>query len=69
MRIKVLYINQKLFSRAVIAHHKILIFVKVFLHNLQKKFQHINGPTTLDGLRVIDASNTFAGRIFYQGTS
>jgi len=43
-------INQKLFSRAIVAYHKILIFIKGTLHNQQKKIQRMNGPTILDGL-------------------
>ena len=33
------YINQKLFSRAIVAHHKILILLKGILCNVQKKIQ------------------------------
>jgi len=44
-------INQKLFSRAIVAHNKILILLKGYLlYNLQKKLQRMNSPTILDGL-------------------
>ena len=49
LRLVLLYINQKLFSRAIVAHHKSFNFIKRTLHNQQKKIQHMNGPTILDG--------------------
>ena len=43
-----IFINQKLFSRAIVGHHKILILLKG--NNQQKKIQGMKGPTILDGL-------------------
>ena len=49
LRWVLLYFNRKLFSRAIVGHHKILILLKGHL-TINKKIQHMNGPTILDGL-------------------
>ena len=57
-------------SKAIVSHHNILILlIKGTLHNQQKKIQHMNGPTILDGLHNSRRATTIAGPIFYQGTS
>ena len=48
LRWVLLYINRKLFSRAIVAHHNFFYFIKRTLYNQQKKIQHMNGSTILD---------------------
>jgi len=42
LRWVLLYINRKLFSRAIVTHHNFFYFVKGTLHNQQKKIQLMN---------------------------
>ena len=55
------FLNLKLFSRAIVAHPKIYIFIKGLLRSLQKKIQRLNGSTILDGLygTIIHAQHIF----------
>ena len=50
LRWVLLYINQKLFSSSIVAHHKILILLKGYFAIYKNKIQRMNVPTILDGL-------------------
>ena len=50
LRWVLLYINRKLFSRAIVAHHFNFNIIKGTLYNLKKKIQRQNGSANLDGL-------------------
>ena len=66
LRWVLLNINRKLFSRAIVGHHKILILLKGHL-TINKKIQHMNGPTILDGLHNSRCGNHDCWAYFLSG--
>ena len=50
LRLVLLYINQKLFSGVIVAHHKILILLKWHFTINKRRSSVMNGPTILDVL-------------------
>ena len=62
-----LYIKRKLFSRAIVGHHKIFNFIEGIFRNLQKEIQRMNDPTILDGLHISRSGEHIRGAYFLSG--
>ena len=64
LRWVLLYINRKLFSRAIVAHHKIFILLNGYFSIYKRKSSVWTAQQFQMVCTILDAANTFGGCIF-----